>query len=185
MKRLALALLSLALSLPALAADWQVDPAASRLGFSGTQQGGSFEGRFRDWTAQIRFDPRQPQAGRFDVTVQVASADTGSRERDRYLPSKIWFAAKSFPEARFVSSEFSALGGNRYLARGELSLKGVKRPIELPFSWEGEGETATLRVETTLDRSDFGIGEGDFAGSDVVGHQVKVIGELSLRKAGQ
>lgn len=183
MKRWVLTWALLAASFAAAAADWQVDRSNSRLGFVATQQGGQFQGRFRDWRADIRFDPRQLQQSRFEVSVDVASVDTGSRERDQYLPGKDWFAAKRFPSATFRTTGFTEKGGGSYLAKGELTLRGVTRPVTLAVSWQGEGAQAKLHVETSLDRTAFGIGQGEFAGSDVVGHEVKVVADLALRKA--
>lgn len=174
--------LMLALALPASAADWQVDAAHSRLGFVGTQQGGTFTGQFHRWQAQLRFDPQDLPHSRFQVTVEIDSIDTGSRERDQYLPGEAWFAARQFPTATFRSTGFSARGGNNYVAQGELTLRGVTRPISLSFSWESRGGQAKLHAETTLNRTDFGVGQGEFASSDVVGRQVRVVADLVLHQ---
>ena len=66
---------------PALAADWTVQ-AGSTLGFSSSQQGEAFEGRFDKFSAQIRFDPAKLALCRFDVGIQLASANTHNSERD-------------------------------------------------------------------------------------------------------
>lgn len=182
MRTLTTAFLWLALTMPAAAADWRVDPTHSRLGFSGTQQGGTFEGRFERWSAQIRFDPKALQNSAFDVRIEVASIDTGSRERDQYLPQKEWLDASTYPTAHFRASAFSARDGEEYLAHGQLTLRGVTRPVELRFRWAEQGERAELHGQASLDRTAFGVGQGEFADTDVVGREVRVSVDLVLRR---
>lgn len=185
MRALMTVLLCLSLAMPAAAADWQVDPAHSRLGFSGTQQGGTFEGHFERWSAQIRFDPRALEDSVFDVHIEVASIDTGSRERDQYLPQKEWLDANTYPTARFRASAFSARDGEEYLAHGQLTLRGITRPVELRFRWTEQGERAELHGQASLDRTAFGVDQGEFADTDVVGREVRVSVDLVLRRQGQ
>ena len=85
MKRLKLiAPLLFALALPTLAsaADYAVQPAASKLGFSGSFQGQSFDGSFGKWTAAISYDAAKLATSKFDVVVDLASAKTGDNDRD-------------------------------------------------------------------------------------------------------
>lgn len=176
------ALAALCWVLPAFGSDWIVDRAASRLGFHTTQQDGRLEGEFRNWDATIRFDPERLQDAVIEVTIDIASITTGSRQRDRYLPDEEWFHTDRFPQATFRATGVEARGGDRYLARGELTLRGVTAPIELPFTWTSRDGTAEVRAETALERLRFGIGAGEFADSDVVGLSVQVLAELTLHE---
>jgi polyisoprenoid-binding protein YceI len=72
---------------------------------------------------------------------------------------------------------------NRYLARGTLTMKGVEQPIEIPFIWKEEGDTATIVAELTVKRAVFHIGLGEWAPLDVVGPDVMVKFSVRLRKA--
>jgi polyisoprenoid-binding protein YceI len=168
--------------LPAMAGEWQVDHDASRLGFQTTQQDGRLEGEFREWDAIIRFDPQNLPQSLIDVTVQIGSITTGSRQRDMYLPEEEWFFTEQFPTATFRSTRVEKLGDDRYLARGELTMRSITEPIELRFRWTGRGDTAEVHAQTTLERTRFGIGAGEFADSDVVGLNVQVVVELTLRR---
>ena len=89
--RLALALGLFAAPLAAQAADWTVDPAKSRIGFSGTQVGAPFKGRFTRYDARIDFDPAKPEAGKAVVLIDLTSAETGDKQRDEALPQADWF----------------------------------------------------------------------------------------------
>jgi polyisoprenoid-binding protein YceI len=165
----------------ALASDWQVDHAASRLGFHTTQQDGKLDGEFRQWDAVIHFDPDHLEASVIDVTVQIGSITTGSRQRDKFLPEEEWFYTKQFPDASFHATRVEA-HGDGYVARGELTLRGITQPIDLQFTWAGEGDSAEVHARTALERIRFGIGEGEFADSDVVGLEVQVMADLSLHR---
>ena len=71
-----------------------------------------------------------------------------------------------------------------YVARGTLSLKGVKQPVEVPFTWTASGNGAAMEGELTLERGKFGIGAGEWLATDVIGAEVKVRFSVKLRKAG-
>lgn len=169
-------------ALPAWAAAWQVDHDASRIGFETTQQDGRLEGEFREWDAAIRFDSGNLEESLIDVTIEIGSITTGSRQRDSYLPAEEWFFTEQFPTATFRATEVEQTGDDRYLARGTLTLRGITEPIELPFTWTERGETAEVHAETVLERIRFGIGAGEFADSDVVGLNVQVIVDVVLRR---
>ena len=177
--RLALLLL---LALPALAdaTDYHVLP-ASRLGFSGSFQGATFDGSFAKWTAQIRYDPAQLASSHFDVTVDTASAQTGDNDRDHGLPGADFFDVARFPTAHFVSSGFRQAGG-KVVVDGQLTLRGVTRPISLDLSFVPSGQGATLDATGTVNRLDYGVGGGEYADTSVIGAQVQVHAHLLLAK---
>ncbi len=169
---------------PAFAAEWAMDPTGSRLEFVATFEKAAAPGMFREFNAHLRFDPDKPAGGSLDVTVKVTSADMNIADVNREIRGKEWFDYAAFPQAEFHSTELRRVDGNRYLARGTLSLKGVKQALEVPFSWNGAADTATMEGEVTLKRSAFAIGAGEWAGSDVIGADVKVKFRVRLRKTG-
>ena len=83
------------------------------------------------------------------------------------------------PEARYVATRFRALGGNRFVAEGELTLNGVTRAVPLAFTWT-PGTPAVLEGEATLKRLDFKVGEGDWADTGLLPNDVKVHTRLRL-----
>ncbi|MGD8709647.1 MAG: YceI family protein [Ectothiorhodospiraceae bacterium] len=180
--RTLLTVILLATNVAVYAADWTVDHGRSRLGFTATQQGGEFQGRFREFTADMRFAPEDPAGGAFDVTIDVASVDTGSRQRDRFLPGKEWFDADTYPEAHFRASSIRRIDDDRYEAAGTLTIKGNSREIRLPFQWTQEGDTAQMKGEVAIDRTDFDVGEGEWASDDPVGRKVTVEVDLVLQR---
>lgn len=162
----------------ALATDWRAGD-ESRLGFSASYMGDAFEGRFADFTPQIRFDPADLASARFDVRINLSSADTDSTDRDELLVGPEFFNAGAVPEARYVAGSFKALGGNAFVAEGELSLNGVSRPVPLRFTWT-PGTPAVLEGEATLSRLAFKVGEGDWADTELLPDEVRVRTRLVL-----
>ena len=170
-------LLSL-LMLPGLAgaADY-VAASGSTLGFAVDFQGDTVEGKFARFTPAIRFDPARPEAARFDVAIDLASVSTGVDDGDTLLRGPDFFAVARTPQARFQAQKARALGGGRFAIDGQLSLRGVSKPVTLAFTWTA-GARPVLAGEAQLKRRDFGLTGGEF-GSEI-GEQVKVTTRLQL-----
>ncbi|PTD16795.1 polyisoprenoid-binding protein [Sphingomonas fennica] len=160
---------------PALApASWSVEKAHSSLGFQGTVSGAAFTGAFRRWDASIRFDPRALAQSSVLATISMGSATTGDPSRDSALPGGDWFAVQSFPRATFEAHGFKALGGNRFQTSGTLTIRNVQRPLSFPFQLDVAGTRAHMRATIAIDRRAFGVGQGQYASTDLVGGNVQV-----------
>ncbi len=181
----ALAAACIGLALPAAAASasvWTVDKAASRIGFRSSFGGQAVEGAFRRWDAQIQFDPKALAASRVLVTVDAASAATGDASKDEALPTADWFDTAHFPRATFAASSFKDLGGGRYQAFGTLTLRGVAKPVVLPFTLAITGAQARMTGQVALNRSVFGVGKGQFASAETVPFEVAVTVAVAARR---
>jgi len=165
------------------ATTWNVVQDQSRLGFTATQQGGEFDGQFQRFKADMRFAADDLAHSRFDVTVDIASVDTGSRQRDRYLPGGEWFDTDQYPKATFETTSFQHVDGDRFKAEGKLTIKGNTHPITLPFTWTTQGDAARMEGDVTLDRSNYKVGTGEWAAGDTVGLNVDVHVRLKLERA--
>jgi polyisoprenoid-binding protein YceI len=153
---------------------WTVDRAHSRLGFESALGGVKFSGAFQQWDAAIAFDPKDLATSRATVSIDLVSARTGDAERDSVLPSGDWFDTGRFPKAAFATTAVRPLAPGRYLAMGVLTLKGVAKPVTLPFTLTIRGNVATMNGSVVIDRSQWGVGLGQFAGQDPVPHAVTV-----------
>ena len=71
---------------------------------------------------------------------------------------------------------------NCFVADGTLDLRGVKKPVSLPFGLKIDGDTATARGVTTLDRTAFGVGQGEWASTDQIGGKVKVSFTITAKR---
>jgi len=165
------------------ATQWQTDLAQSRLEFTGTLAGGTFDGRFTRFEPRITFDPGDLAGSRFEVIVDTSSADTSDPERDAALKGLEFFAVERWPQARFEAREFSAAGPGRYRARGRLTLRDMTREVVLEFRYSqaANGRTATLEGETTLRRLLFGVGQGEWRDTEWLADEVQVRFSLALR----
>lgn len=164
------------------AATWLVDPGASRLGFRALQAGAPFDGAFAKWDAKIAFDPADLAAGSVTATIDVASVGTGAPDRDRELPKSDWFDLARFPQAVFTASSFTGKGGDAYLATGTLTIRDHTVPVALPFTLKIAGDTATMDGSVEIDRTTFGVGQGQWATSDIVGKAVTVTVHIVAKK---
>jgi polyisoprenoid-binding protein YceI len=181
---LAAALLIVGVGTSARAADWTMNPATSELGFSATFEGSPAPGVFRTFTAAVRFDPDRLAESRIDVTIAVPSADMSSDDINKAIRGPDWFDVDRFPTAEFHSTQVRGSGANAYVIVGTLTVKGIAKPIEVPFHWQGEGDTATMSGEVAIDRATFKIGLGEWQSTKVIGAEVKVRFLLHLRKSG-
>lgn len=155
-------------------AAWRVDPQASTIAVTATQMGGAFEGRFRRFEAEIRFDPDDPAGSRAAVTIETGSLDTGNDQRDAAARGPEWFDVAAHPQARFEAAAFRALGGGRYAAAGTLTIKGRSQPVELPFELTIADGRARAAGSVTVRRSDFALGTGEWAANGVIGAEVAI-----------
>lgn len=155
-------------------AAWKLDMAKSRLGFSGTQIGKKFDGKFARYNASVALDPDHPETGHIAVTVDLASAVTGDSQRDSALPGKDWFDIAEFPQAKFETTSIRKLGNGSFEAAGTLTIRGVTRPLTLPFTLDVTGTAAHAKGHASLVRSSFGIGQGPWSTDQWVAFDVAV-----------
>jgi polyisoprenoid-binding protein YceI len=169
-------------SSPLAAAEWTVDPAHSALTFSGTQTGSPFQGHFTRWTAQIEFDPDHPHEGHAMVTIDMASAVTGDKQRDEALPQSDWFDVKKYPQAVFKADLFQPKGGKAYEALGSLTIRDATHSTTLPFTLETSGNNAHAVGKLEIRRGDYGVGQGMWSGSPWVGQEVTIAVDLTASR---
>ena len=111
---------------------WVSHPDQSTLGFTATQEGAPFEGRFGKFNVglEILRTDDGVDITRLTAVIGLASVDTDYGERDDYLGQEDWFHTELWPEARFISTSVTRQGPANYVAAGDLSLRGVSRPVE-------------------------------------------------------
>jgi polyisoprenoid-binding protein YceI len=183
MRRVLLAaLLFAALAVPASAAHWTVDAAKSKLGFSVAWSGEPFNGTFKKWTADIEFDPTDLAHSHVVAVIDMASEASDDPDSDESLKGALGFAVDKFPTARFETTGFKRLPGGDFLAQGKLTIRGISRPLELPFKLDIRGNHAHMTGKAVILRTDFGVGQGEWASPKPVAHEVTVTVDLSATK---
>ncbi|MDP2689890.1 MAG: YceI family protein, partial [Deltaproteobacteria bacterium] len=86
------------------------------------------------------YDEKAPAASKVSVKIDAASVDSNNAERDKHLRGKDFFDVAKYPEATFVSSSFEPKDGGAAVLKGDLTLHGVTRPIEIEVNQVGAGK---------------------------------------------
>ncbi|MBB6424310.1 YceI family protein [Sphingopyxis sp. JAI128] len=154
-------------------ADWTV-ASGGRLGFTARWNGEAVDGRFGRWRAAIRFSPDDLPKSAIRVTVDLASADTGDGQRDDSLKGSDFFDSGTHPKAVYTARDIRHLGGERYEARGTLDLRGVEKPTTLRFALRIDGDRARVAGTARIDRTAFGVGQGEWAATDAIAARVDI-----------
>lgn len=157
------------------AGTYKVEPGHTQILFGVDHLGfNPFYGHFSEVSGTLTIDPANPMATTLDVTVPTASARTTSAKLDEELASPMFFDAAKFPTMRFRSTGIEPRG-EAALVRGELTLHGVTKPVEMEVLFHGAGtnpgrKTATIGFEgrAHIKRSEFGVTYGLPAISDEV-----------------
>lgn len=130
-------------------------------------------GSFRKMEGSIRFDPAHPDESRFEVSVDVASIDTGIDLKNKHAKSDKWFDAEKYPRILFMSQSV-ARTDTGFVVRGELELKGIKKEVAIPFAFRSAGDQHFFYGRFKVDRGDFGIGKVHGKDSDSTAVEVSV-----------
>lgn len=143
-------------------------------------ESGLFWGRFNalEGTARWTLEPRDVPA--FEVTVKVANADTGSEKLDGNLQGPNFFNAREFPTIRFASTGGTPLGDRHWTVKGDLTLRGVTRQVEVDCVATGIGDGPTgkragFECTFTIRRSEFGMKWGIEKPPKALGDEVKLV----------
>ena len=182
MRTVAAALALLALAAPASAAHWTVDAAKSRLGFTVVWTNRPFEAVFNSWKADIDFDPSDLANSHVVATVDLSSEASDSFDNDDGLKGALGFAVDKFPVARFETTRFARLADGSYTAEAKLTIRNVTRPATLFFKLIATGNRARVTGRAFVDRTAFGVGQGEWAASTPVAHLVTVTLDLAATK---
>lgn len=126
-------------------------------------------GIFKGFKGAITFDEQHPEASKFDVTIDVATINTGNGLQNKHAKSDEWFDAAKYPQIHFISQKI-AKAGNGYQVTGDLEIHGVKKPVTIPFTWTKTGAGGTFAGSFTVNRNDFKVGK---PGGDV-GETIKL-----------
>jgi polyisoprenoid-binding protein YceI len=148
-------------------------------------------GRFTKWTGFIELDEANPGASRTEVEIDAASIDTKEPQRDGHLRSADFLDVEKYPNITFRSTGVETAGDKRYRVKGDLTIRGVTRPVVLDVEYAGRvkdpwgGERVGFTAKTSIDRKDFGLTWNQTldAGGVVVGDKVEIDIEIEATKA--
>jgi polyisoprenoid-binding protein YceI len=154
---------------------WKIVPAESSLTFTAIQNGAPVTGTFKNFTGEINFDPAQLGESNVKIIVDMGSISDAYNQLSDTLKAPDWFNIKLFPQAVFQSSGFVKTGDKTFEAKGNLTIRDKTLPVTLVFTQEEYTPTkARMKGSTTIKRTEFGVGQGDWADTKTVKNDVKV-----------
>ncbi len=171
------------------AGSWEVDPSHSAIEFQIKHMMiATVKGRFTAFDGML--DAGTDGLLRARGTVQVASHETGDAKRDEHLRALDFFDATAHPEIMFASTEITALGDDGLAVAGQLTIKGIARPVKLTGTVEGlavdpwGNERVALELSGAVDRRDFGLtwNKALETGAALVADQVRIEIDISAVK---
>ena len=149
------------------AGNYRLDPTHASVTWSLSHAGlSNYTARFDDISGALNFRPEAPANSSVDIRIDPKSVSTGLPKFDEEIAtSGNYFDANSFPEIRFVSTDIKLTGEATGLITGDLTLKGVTKPVTLDVIFNGAGKsfgnpgkTLGFSATTTFLRSDYNMG---------------------------
>ena len=98
-------------------------------------------GHFKNVRGWLQFDPHDPFRSAVEATIDVSGLWTGEPDRDAHLRSADFLDSEHHPTIVFRSREVELIGDNEYCAMGDLTLRGVTRPVRLDVRYLGQWQT--------------------------------------------
>ncbi len=163
---------------------WVVEPSGSKIAFAGKHEKRAFTGEFQRWTAQIDFNPAKLDSAKAVVRIDLASAKTSSSYYDGTLPEADWFDIAKTSQATFTTKTFRSLGGDKYEGDGDLTLRGITKPVTLPFTLKIDGSKAVMDGKLSVKRLDFKLGANADPKAEWVDDRVDLDIRVSAKKPG-
>ncbi|HET6954022.1 MAG TPA: YceI family protein [Acidimicrobiales bacterium] len=147
-----------------LTGTYAVDPSHSRIGFAARHaMVTKVRGSFSEFEGTGYFDAGDPARSHLRVTVQAASIDTRNPDRDAHLRSNDFFDMETYPEITFASTVVEPIGPGEYRVTGDLTIKGITRPVSVDFAYTGAAvdpfgnRRIGLEGTTVVNRKDWGV----------------------------
>jgi polyisoprenoid-binding protein YceI len=147
-----------------LTGTYTLDTTHTRLGFVARHaMVTKVRGSFGDFTGTAVLDADDPTRSRAEVTIQVASVDTGNAQRDEHLRTNDFFDAATYPEIRFVSTKAESLGDDNYRLTGDLTIKDITKEIAVDFEFTGlvvdpwGNQRVGFEGKAVINRKDWGV----------------------------
>jgi polyisoprenoid-binding protein YceI len=163
----ALLLMSFATSASAAAETYALDPSHTVVGFSVRHFFSQVPGSFKEFSGTVKLDPSNWDASSVDATIQTASIFTNNDRRDNHLRSADFFEVDKYPTITFKSTKVTKSGDNKLQVAGDLTMKGVTKPVVLDVEFLGAGsvtvegraagQRAGFSATTKINRKDFNI----------------------------
>jgi polyisoprenoid-binding protein YceI len=147
-----------------LTGTYTIDPTHSRIGFVARHaMVTKVRGSFNEFEGSGYFDVEDPSASKLSLTIQAASIDTRNADRDGHLRSNDFFDMEQHPQITFVSTSVEPAGTDQFRVTGDLTIKGVTKPVTVDFELTGAAtdpfgnHRVGFEGSTTVNRKDWGV----------------------------
>ena len=171
--------------------NWTLDPAHSEIGFKVRHMMiTNVSGAFKNFAATLETEGEDFTTAKISFTAETASVDTGSEQRDGHLRSGDFFDSENYPVMTFQSTSVVSKGENEYILKGDLSIRGKSKPVELNVEYNGVhkdpwgNDRAGFTITGKIRRLDWNLvwNVGLEAGGVLVGEDVKIQAEVQFTK---
>lgn len=141
------------------AQEWALNKQQSRITFEIISPNGSVSGAFGQFEAEIRFDPEYLDVTDIRAAVDMNTVSTGNPQLDDALRGPSWFDTQTYPAAAFRTTALNEGDTDEnFTVQGDLTIRGVSRPVVIPINFTVSQGDATVSGETAINRHDFGVG---------------------------
>ena len=147
-----------------LTGNYTIDPAHSRVGFVARHaMVTKVRGSFNEFEGSGYFDGANPANSNLSLTIKAASIDTRNADRDAHLKGNDFFDMDTYPEIRFVSTAVDQVDAETYKVTGDLTIKGITRPVTVDFEVSGPvqdpwgNQRLGLEGTTVVNRKEWGV----------------------------
>ncbi|GAB3947023.1 YceI family protein [Spirosoma harenae] len=170
---------------------WVLDPTHSELGFKIKHlMISNISGSFQQFQVEVDTTNDDFSTAQIRATAEIASIHTNNEQRDHHLRNSDFFEAETYPQLNFQSTKVEKLDEDTFSVYGDLTMKGVTKPVKLAVEYSGitkdpwGGVRAGFTVTGKLNRTDFGINFNGVleTGGLALGEEVKIHSELQLVK---
>ena len=168
-------------AIPAHAADWNVDPAASSINFKYLKDGKPADGIFSEFSGSGRFNAEDPASARLTLKINTTSIDLYDTMASAFATSAEWFDSKNHPFVVYELTGLKALDGTAYEAQGTLEIRGETQPITTRIDLEIDADQANASGALNITRADYLLGIGPSAAFVEIGPEVAVTFDLKAR----
>ena len=147
-----------------LTGSYVIDPTHSRIGFIARHaMVTKVRGTFNEFEGTAQLDAENPAASTAELTIQVASIDTGQAQRDEHLRTNDFFDAPTHPQITFKSTGVQLVSEDTFALTGDLTIKGTTKPVTVSFEHTGVATDvygnvrAGFEGSAIINRKDWGI----------------------------
>lgn len=171
----------------AIADTYEIDASHTTVGFKVRHMAiSSVPGRIKDFSGTFTYDPANVAASSATVELKPQSIDTDNQKRDDHLRGPDFLEVSKHAEMRFVTKKVTPTGKDSFDALGELTLRGVTKPVTLSVTYQGAAkdpwgnERAAFSATAKINRKDFGLTWNKLldTGGLVVGEDVTILIEV-------